>query len=177
VVQGLEWPAWVAFLGRDGDDADLVLCARSASAFEALRARGRLRLMFVFVFTFMVSSFVAYLAALIFGTWPQTIFPTIFWPVTLVGKHRGERLGSARRSVRPAAVAGGRSLPSCASRVTGQFHDRRRRQSGSRRALWQSTSAAIFPGHDVDRRPPSSGSACFSTARGAQVAAREPACS
>jgi branched-subunit amino acid ABC-type transport system permease component len=41
--------------------------------------------MFVFVFTFMVSEFVAYLAMLIFGTWPQTIFPAIFWPVTLVG--------------------------------------------------------------------------------------------
>jgi branched-subunit amino acid ABC-type transport system permease component len=41
--------------------------------------------MFVFVFTFMVSEFVAYLAALIFGTWPQTIFPTMFWPVMLVG--------------------------------------------------------------------------------------------
>jgi len=39
----------------------------------------------VFVFTFMVSEFVAYLAMLAFGTWPQTIFPTIFWPVTLVG--------------------------------------------------------------------------------------------
>jgi branched-subunit amino acid ABC-type transport system permease component len=33
----------------------------------------------------MVSEFTAYVAALIFGTWPQTIFPTIFWPVTLVG--------------------------------------------------------------------------------------------
>jgi branched-subunit amino acid ABC-type transport system permease component len=52
--------------------------------FEALRKRG-VSVMFVFVFTFMVSEFVAYLAMLVFGTWPQTIFPTIFWPVTLVG--------------------------------------------------------------------------------------------
>ena len=52
--------------------------------FEALRKRG-VTPMFVFVFTFLVSEFVAYLAMLVFGTWPQTIFPTIFWPVTLVG--------------------------------------------------------------------------------------------
>jgi branched-subunit amino acid ABC-type transport system permease component len=53
--------------------------------FEALRARG-VSVMFVFVFTFMVSEFVAYVAMLVFGTWPQTIFPAIFWPVTLVGE-------------------------------------------------------------------------------------------
>src|SRR4029077_16829064 len=52
--------------------------------FEALRKRGG-SVMFVFVFTLMVSEFVAYVAMLIFGTWPQTVFPGIFWPVTLVG--------------------------------------------------------------------------------------------
>jgi branched-subunit amino acid ABC-type transport system permease component len=52
--------------------------------FEALRKRG-VSVMFVFVFTLMVSEFVAYVAMLIFGTWPQTVFPVIFWPVTLVG--------------------------------------------------------------------------------------------
>lgn len=42
--------------------------------------------MFVFIFTIVASEFVAYLAMLIFGTWPKTIFPQLFWPVTLVGE-------------------------------------------------------------------------------------------
>ena len=41
--------------------------------------------MFVFIFTIVTSEFVAYLAMLLFGTWPKTIFPQLFWPVTLVG--------------------------------------------------------------------------------------------
>lgn len=41
--------------------------------------------MFVFIFTLVVSQFATYLLQLIFGTWPTTIFPTMFWPVTLVG--------------------------------------------------------------------------------------------
>jgi branched-subunit amino acid ABC-type transport system permease component len=82
VVQGLEWPAWAAFV------AMMVVTLAASYAlerigFEALRRRG-VSVMFVFVFTFMVSEFVAYVAALVFGTWPATIFPTIFWPVTLV---------------------------------------------------------------------------------------------
>jgi branched-subunit amino acid ABC-type transport system permease component len=82
-VQWLAWPAWLAF-------AAMMAVTLTASylleriGFEALRKRG-VSVMFVFVFTFMVSEFVAYVAMLIFGTWPQTIFPTIFWPATLVG--------------------------------------------------------------------------------------------
>lgn len=82
-VQWLHWPAWAAFA--------LMMVAALASCwalerigFEALRRRG-VSPIFVFVFTFLVSEFVAYVAMLVFGTWPQTIFPTIFWPVTLVG--------------------------------------------------------------------------------------------
>lgn len=41
--------------------------------------------MFVFIFTLVVSQFVTYVLQLIFGTWPTTIFATMFWPVTLVG--------------------------------------------------------------------------------------------
>jgi branched-subunit amino acid ABC-type transport system permease component len=41
--------------------------------------------MFVFIFTIVVSEFIAYFAMLLFGTWPKTIFPQLFWPVTLVG--------------------------------------------------------------------------------------------
>jgi branched-subunit amino acid ABC-type transport system permease component len=83
VVQWLEWPAWAAFIIMMA----VTLAASYALeriGFEALRRRG-VSVMFVFVFTFMVSEFVAYVASLVFGTWPQTIFPTIFWPVTLVG--------------------------------------------------------------------------------------------
>jgi branched-subunit amino acid ABC-type transport system permease component len=82
-VQWLKWPTWAAF-------ALMMVTTLAASyalervGFEALRRRG-VSVMFVFVFTFVVSEFVAYLAMLIFGTWPQTIFPMIFWPVTLVG--------------------------------------------------------------------------------------------
>jgi len=81
-VQWLAWPAWAAF-------AAMMAAALAASyaleriGFEALRKRG-VSVMFVFVFTLMVSEFVDYLAMLIFGTWPQTVFPRIFWPVTLV---------------------------------------------------------------------------------------------
>lgn len=83
VVQWLEWPGWAAFIIM----MVIVLVASYALeriGFEALRQRG-VSVMFVFVFTFMVSEFVAYIAMLVFGTWPQTVFPMIFWPVTLVG--------------------------------------------------------------------------------------------
>lgn len=82
-VQWLKWPGWAAFVL-------MIVVTLAASyaleriGFEALRRRG-VSVMFVFVFTFIVSEFVAYLAMLIFGTWPQTVFPMIFWPVTLVG--------------------------------------------------------------------------------------------
>lgn len=82
-VQWLKWPAWAAFV--------LMMVVTLAASyalerigFEALRRRG-VSVIFVFVFTLIVSEFVAYLAMLIFGTWPQTVFPMIFWPVTLVG--------------------------------------------------------------------------------------------
>jgi branched-subunit amino acid ABC-type transport system permease component len=41
--------------------------------------------MSVFIFTLIVSELIAYFAMLIFGTWPTTIFPSLFWPVALVG--------------------------------------------------------------------------------------------
>ena len=47
--------------------------------------RNRASPMFVFIFTIVASEFIAYLAMLVFGTWPKTIFPSLFWPVNLVG--------------------------------------------------------------------------------------------
>ena len=52
--------------------------------FRLLRER-RATPMFVFIFTLVASQFITYAMTLVFGTWPTTIFPTIFWPVTLVG--------------------------------------------------------------------------------------------
>jgi branched-subunit amino acid ABC-type transport system permease component len=52
--------------------------------FRVLRAR-RAGAMFVFIFTIVASQFMTYLAQLVFGTWPTTIFASMFWPVTLVG--------------------------------------------------------------------------------------------
>lgn len=54
------------------------------TGFSALRRRGASP-MFVFIFTLVVSELVGYLAMLIFGTWPATIFPSLFWPVSLFG--------------------------------------------------------------------------------------------
>jgi branched-subunit amino acid ABC-type transport system permease component len=82
-VQWLSWPAWAAFLAMMATTLGASYLLERVG-FEALRKRG-VSVMFVFVFTFIVSEFVAYVAMLVFGTWPQTIFPGLFWPVTLVG--------------------------------------------------------------------------------------------
>ena len=52
--------------------------------FASLR-RNHASPMFVFIFTIVASEFIAYIAMLLFGTWPKTIFPQLFWPVRLVG--------------------------------------------------------------------------------------------
>jgi branched-subunit amino acid ABC-type transport system permease component len=52
--------------------------------FRTLRRR-KTSPMFVFIFTLVASQFITYLMTLIFGTWPTTIFESMFWPVTLVG--------------------------------------------------------------------------------------------
>lgn len=41
--------------------------------------------MFVFIFTLVASQFITYAMTLVFGTWPTTIFESMFWPVMLVG--------------------------------------------------------------------------------------------
>lgn len=51
----------------------------------AMLRRNNASQMFVFIFTIVASEFIAYFAMLVFGTWPKTIFPQLFWPVTLVG--------------------------------------------------------------------------------------------
>jgi branched-subunit amino acid ABC-type transport system permease component len=82
----------VAFLGWPGPVAALVALVATVGSAWALERFGFATLrrnnaspMFVFIFTIVASEFVAYVAMLIFGTWPKTIFPQLFWPVTLVG--------------------------------------------------------------------------------------------
>jgi branched-subunit amino acid ABC-type transport system permease component len=76
-------PGWAGFL--------IALAAAAAlsavlelGGFRVLRRR-RASTMFVFIFTLMISELVAYIAMLVYGTWPATIFPSLFWPATLVG--------------------------------------------------------------------------------------------
>ena len=122
-VQWMRWPAWAAF-------ALMMVATLAASyalerfGFEALRKRG-VSPIFVFVFTFLLSEFVAYVAMLVFGTWPQTIFPTIFWPVTLFGNIAVSALGYSghRRHDRVA----GRALCFHAVHAPGPVHGWRRR--------------------------------------------------
>jgi branched-subunit amino acid ABC-type transport system permease component len=79
--------------GLPGPPAFLVSLAATLAAayglerygFATLR-RNRASAMFVFIFTIVASEFVAYLAMLLFGTWPKTIFPQLFWPVTIVAE-------------------------------------------------------------------------------------------
>ena len=62
----------------------LIAFALERSGFAAMR-RNKASPMFVFIFTIVSSELIAYLAMLVFGTWPKTIFPSLFWPATLVG--------------------------------------------------------------------------------------------
>jgi branched-subunit amino acid ABC-type transport system permease component len=84
--------AAVAVLGAGGAGAfALALVTTLAGAwllerlgFASLR-RNNASPMFVFIFSIVASEFIAYAAMLLFGTWPKTIFPQLFWPVHLIG--------------------------------------------------------------------------------------------
>ena len=76
-------PGWAGFLAALA--AALALSAAlEIVGFRVLRRRSA-STMFVFIFTLMISELVAYLAMLIYGTWPATVFPSLFWPATLIG--------------------------------------------------------------------------------------------
>ena len=85
--------ASVAMLGLGGPAAFVIALVATLAGAWALERFGFAQLrssnaspMFVFIFTIVISEFIAYVAMLIFGTWPQTVFPQLFWPVTLVGE-------------------------------------------------------------------------------------------
>jgi branched-subunit amino acid ABC-type transport system permease component len=81
-VQMAGLPGWAAFVL-----SLLVTLLLSAIievlGFATLRAK-HASVLFVFIFTLMASQFVAYTASLLFGTWTVTIFPSMFYPVTLI---------------------------------------------------------------------------------------------
>ena len=84
--------------------------------FRSLRRR-RASPIFVFIFTLIVYELFAYMAMLIFGTWPTTVFPSLFWPVSLVGN----MAVSAWDVPAIGAMLGSLALlfPSCATRSRG----------------------------------------------------------
>jgi branched-subunit amino acid ABC-type transport system permease component len=82
--------AWVNLGGPASFAASLAATLVAAWGLERLgfatMRRNQASPMFVFIFSIVTSEFIAYLAMLVFGTWPKTIFPQLFWPVTLVGE-------------------------------------------------------------------------------------------
>jgi len=76
-------PSWIGFLGALAASVVLALLTELLG-FRLLRRR-RAEQLFVFIFTLIVSEFVAFVAMLIFGSYPTTIFSSLLWPVTLVG--------------------------------------------------------------------------------------------
>lgn len=76
-------PDWAGFLGAMAGSLVLALMTEMLG-FRLLRRR-RAEPLFVFIFTLILSEFVAFVAALIFGTFPTAILPSLFWPVTFVG--------------------------------------------------------------------------------------------
>lgn len=79
-IIGLPGPVGVMAAIAGGVVAAFVL---EYAGFRVLRQR-RASAMFVFIFTLVASQFITYAMTLVFGTWPTTIFESMFWPVTLV---------------------------------------------------------------------------------------------
>ena len=71
--------AWAGLGGPMSFAAALTATLISAWGLEhfgfATMRRNQASPMFVFIFTIVTSEFVAYLAMLLFGTWPKTVFP------------------------------------------------------------------------------------------------------
>jgi branched-subunit amino acid ABC-type transport system permease component len=82
--------AWANLGGPASFAASLAATLLAAWGLErfgfATMRRNQASPMFVFIFSIVTSEFIAYLAMLVFGTWPKTIFPQLFWPVTMVGE-------------------------------------------------------------------------------------------
>jgi branched-subunit amino acid ABC-type transport system permease component len=75
-------PGWCGFLAALAAAIVMALLIE-IFGFRLLR-RQRSEQMFIFIFTLIISEAVAYIAMLVFGTWPNTIFPSLYWPVTII---------------------------------------------------------------------------------------------
>jgi branched-subunit amino acid ABC-type transport system permease component len=83
-VRVLELPGYAGFAAAiAGGVAMAFLLERFG--FSVLRHR-KASPMFVFIFTLVASQFITYAVTMIFGTWPTTIFASMFWPVRLVAE-------------------------------------------------------------------------------------------
>ena len=76
-------PGWLGFLAALAASVGVAVLLE-IFGFRPLRRR-RASSMFVFIFALVISELIAYVIMLVYGTWPATIFPSLFWPVTLVG--------------------------------------------------------------------------------------------
>lgn len=82
-VNRLGWPGWA------GLAASLTVTVSAAVALEVcaisvLRARNSSNLMF-FIFTLVFSQFAAYVLTFLFGTEPETVYPSVMSPVRILG--------------------------------------------------------------------------------------------
>ncbi len=82
-VNRLAWPAW-AGLGTGLLVTVAAAVALEAGAISVLRGRNSGGLTF-FIFTLVFSQFAAYVLTFLFGTEPETIFPSVMSPVRILG--------------------------------------------------------------------------------------------
>jgi len=83
VVGLADGPGWLGFLAALLGSVGVAVLLE-IFGFRPLRKR-RASSMFVFIFALVISELISYVIMLVYGTWPATIFPSLFWPVTLVG--------------------------------------------------------------------------------------------
>jgi len=81
-VRFLGLPGWAGLIAAvlGGMAAAFVL---ERVGFRTLRER-KASPMFVFIFTLIASQFITYAMTLVFGTWPTTVFESMFWPVSII---------------------------------------------------------------------------------------------
>lgn len=83
VVSRADLPGWAGLLAAIAA-AVVLSVGLEVLGFRVLRRR-RASSIFVFIFTLIIAELFSYLAMLVFGTWPATIFPSLFWPVHVAG--------------------------------------------------------------------------------------------
>jgi branched-subunit amino acid ABC-type transport system permease component len=77
------WPVWAGIAASVGLTAGVTI-GMELWAIDVLRRRHSSGLIF-FIFTLIFSQFVAFLLTILFGTEPETIFPSVMSPVRIIG--------------------------------------------------------------------------------------------